>query len=180
MVTILEAASKACITKQKVRYWLELLDIEITKTEGKFYLPAGAVDLLISMQKAVTSGISPAVAAIEIKDIQALPVESPAPICNQDNHNDKSSARITELEKAVLLLASTVERQNQLLSEQAKQMVEQSKQLAVISTRLLPSPASKPLPVKVWQPSEKKAPQVNLLKKIWLELFNPMVLRATP
>ena len=173
MVTILEAASKACITKQKVRYWLELLDIEITKTEGKFYLPAGAVDLLISMQKAVTSGISPAVAAIEIKATQAFPVESPAPISSQDNQNDKSTARITELEKAVLLLASTVEKQNQLLSEQTKQ-------LAAISTRLLPPPESKPLPVKVWQPSEKKVPQVSLLKKIWLELFNPVMLRATP
>lgn len=173
MVTILEAASKARITKQKVRYWLELLDIEMTKAEGKFYLPAGAVDLLISMQKAVTSGASPAVAAIEIKATQALPVSSSEAISSQDNQNDKSAARITELEKAVLLLASTVERQNQLLSEQ-------SKQLAVISTRLLPLPASKPLPVKVWQPPEKKVPQVSLLKKIWLELFNPVVLRATP
>lgn len=173
MVTILEAASKARITKQKVRYWLELLDIEMTKTEGKFYLPAGAVDLLISMQKAVTSGASPAVAAIEIKATQALPISSPEAISCQDNQNDKSSARISELEKAVLLLASTVERQNQLLSEQ-------SKQIAALSTRLLPSPSNTPLTVNVWQPPEKKVPQVNLLKRIWLELFNPTMLRATP
>ena len=173
MVTILEAASKARITKQKVRYWLELLDIEMTKAEGKFYLPAGAVDLLISMQKAVTSGASPAVAAIEIKATQALPVSSSEAISSQDNQNDKSAARIGELEKAVLLLASTVERQNQLLSEQ-------SKQIAALSTRLLPSPSNKPLTLNVWQPPEKKVPQVSLLKKIWLELFNPVVLRATP
>ena len=173
MVTILEAASKARITKQKVRYWLELLDIEMTKAEGKFYLPAGAVDLLISMQKAVTSGASPAVAAIEIKATQALPVNPPEESCGQSNQNDKSAARITELEKAVLLLASTVERQNQLLSEQ-------SKQIAALSTRLLPSPSNKPLTLNVWQPPEKKVPQVNLLKRIWLELFNPTMLRATP
>ena len=173
MVTILEAASKARITKQKVRYWLELLDIEMTKAEGKFYLPAGAVDLLISMQKAVTSGASPAVAAIEIKATQALPVNPPEEICGQSNQNDKSAARITELEKAVLLLASTVERQNQLLSEQ-------SKQIATLSARLLPLPVNKPLPVKVWQPPEKKAPQISLLKRFWLELFNPTMLRATP
>jgi hypothetical protein len=173
MVTILEAASKARITKQKVRYWLELLDIEMTKTEGKFYLPTGAVDLLISMQKAVTSGLSPAVAAVEIKTTQALPVNSPEATCSQNNQDDKSTARITELEKAVLLLASTVEKQNQLLSEQ-------SKQIAAITTRLLPSPIKKPLPVKVWQPPEKKKPQANLLKRIWFELFNPTMLRATP
>lgn len=173
MVTILEAASKARITKQKVRYWLELLDIEMTKTEGKFYLPAGAVDLLISMQKAVTSGVSPAVAAMEIKATQALPVSSPEVISSQDNQNDKSATRITELEKAVLLLASTVEKQNQLLSEQ-------SKQIAVLSNRLLPSPSNKPLTVNVWQPPEKKVLQVSLLKRIWLELFNPTMLRATP
>lgn len=173
MVTILEAASKARITKQKVRYWLELLDIEMTKTEGKFYLPAGAVDLLISMQKAVTSGASPAVAAVEIKATQALPVSSPEETYSQSNQNDKSAARITELEKAVLLLASTVERQNQLLSEQ-------SKQIATLSARLLPLPVNKPLPVKVWQPPEKKAPPVSLLKRFWLELFNPVMLRAEP
>lgn len=104
---------------------------------------------------------------------QALSVNSPEATCSQNNQNDKSSARITELEKAVLLLASTVEKQNQLLSEQ-------SKQIAAITTRLLPSPIKKPLPVKVWQPPEKKKPQANLLKRIWFELFNPTMLRATP
>ena len=174
MVTILEAATSARITKQKVRYWLELLDVEITKNEGKFYLPTGAVDLLTSMQKAVASGISPAVAAIEIKAIQALPAKSPAPICNQDNH---TAGRIGELEKAVMLLAATVEKQTRVIEQQSVIIARQSSRLDLIAVKLLPQPGKN---VNVWEPQPRQTQNVSFFKRLWLELINPVALRVTP
>lgn len=174
MVTVLEAATRARITKQKVRYWLDLLEIETTRKEGKIYLPAAAVELLISMNNAVSAGLSPAVAAVEVKSVQALPVLNDLPIRNQDTAADK----IAGLEKAVLLMASTLEKQGKLLEQQAAVISMQSAKLDNLTARLLPPPPSKP--VQVWQPVEKKAPQVSWLKRAWLELINPVKLRATP
>lgn len=181
MVTILEAAAKSCLTKQRVRYWLDLLEIEITKKEGKFYLPAGAVDLLIAMQKAISGGLSPALAAVEVKAIHALPVEA-APICNQDDH---TADKIADLEKAVLLLAE----QNKILADQNKMLFDQNKvilsmvqaqgnKMDFIAAKLLPSPASNP--VKVWEPTTRQTQPLPFFKRLWLELIAPEQLRATP
>lgn len=179
MVTVLEAATRARITKQKVRYWLELLEIEPSKKEGKLYIHAAAVDLLVSMKKAISSGIAPAVAAVEIKNIHALPVESPAPICAQDD--EKSAARITELEKAILLLAES----NQGIIKQNQDLIVHVKTLAAIinkqSIKLNRISARLPEPPKVEACQPKKAvAKVPLLKRLWLELFDPIQLRATP
>ncbi len=180
MVTVLEAATRARITKQKVRYWLELLEIEPTRKEGKLYIHAAAVDLLEAMNKAVLSGIAPAVAAVEVKNIHALPVESPAPICTQDT---ESAARINELEKAVLLLAESnqaVMKQNQDLiakiGELAAIINKQSKKIDLIThtSKATAEPCHQQPRIK------KNAVNLPLYKRLWYELFNPEYLRATP
>lgn len=180
MITILEAATSARITKQKVRYWLQLLEIEPTRKEGKLYLPAAAVDLLTAMNKAVLSGIAPAVAAIEVKQLHALPVESPAPICAQDT---ESAARINELEKAVLLLAES----NQSILKQNQDLIAQVKGLAAIINK-----QSKKIDLITHTPKitaedshqqtriKKNTVNLPLFKRLWYELFNPEYLRATP
>lgn len=173
MITIREAAALADVSKDKCRYWLKLLDLEMVKQDGKLLLPGNAVNLLQAMKKIVDSGVSPVAAAVEVKSIHALPVVQEV---NQDNN---TADKIADLQKAVLLLASTVEKQNQILGEQSQLLSEQSKQLAALSTKLLPPPVEVK-PVKVWQPIEKPAPKVSWLKRAWLELINPTALRATP
>jgi len=170
MLTILEAATLAGVSKDKCRYWLKLLDLEMVKQDGKLFLPDHAADLLKVMKNSVDSGLSPVAAAQDVKNIHPLPtiqeVHQDAP-CKNDIVLDKLEA----LEKSVLFLAQTVERQNQVIADQAKQ-------ITLLATRLLPPPESKP--VNVWQPAARKPPQVSWLKRAWLELINPTALRATP
>lgn len=170
MLTILEAATLAGVSKDKCRYWLKLLDLEMIKQNGKLLLPGNAVDILQAMKKAVDSGLAPVAAAQDVKNIHALPTVQEF---HQDapDKNDIVLEKLEALEKSVLFLAQTVEKQNQVIADQAKQ-------INTLSIRLLPPPPSKP--VQVWQPVEKKAPQVSWLKRAWLELINPVKLRATP
>lgn len=170
MVTILEAATMAGLSKDKCRYWLKLLDLDATKQDGKLFLPAHAADLLQAMKKAVDSGMAPVAAAVEVKSIHALPVIQEV---NQDKqNNDIVLGKIADLEKSIMFLAQTVQQQSKIITDQANQ-------LAILSTRLLPPPVEVK-PVKVWQPIEKPAPKVSWLKRAWLELTNPQALRATP
>lgn len=178
MVTVLEAATRARITKQKVRYWLELLKIEPTRKEGKLYINAAAVDLLMAMNQAVLSGTAPALAAVEVKNIHALPVESPASIC--ENGNEKTAARINELEKAVLLLAES----NQAILQQNQDLIAQVKTLAAIINKqslnlnLISARLPEPAPIKQAEQPKRPVVKVPLLKRLWLELFDPVKLRA--
>jgi hypothetical protein len=170
MVTILEAATMAGLSKDKCRYWLKLLDLDATKQDGKLFLPAHAADLLQAMRKAVDSGMSPVAAAVEVKNIHVLPVIQEV---NQDKQsNDIVLVKIADLEKSIMFLAQTVQQQSKIITDQANQ-------LAILSTRLLPPP-SEVKPVKVWQPIEKPAPKISWLKRAWIELTNPQALRATP
>jgi len=175
-LAIIETSERLGISATQCRYWCKLLEIAITKEGRISFIPAGSENLLSAMKQAVDSGISPAVAAIETK----ATCSPPPPMTQQLETGSGVAERIADLEKAVMLLAE----QNKLLNDQNKSMIailqNQSLKLDNLTFRLLPSPVSKPLPVKVWQPAEKKAPQVNLLKRIWLELFNPTMLRATP
>lgn len=171
MLTILEAATLAGVSKDKCRYWLKLLDLEMIKQNGKLLLPGNAVDILQAMKKAVDSGLAPVAAAQDVKNIHALPTVQEF---HQDapGKNDIVLEKLEALERSVLFLAQTVEKQNQVIADQ-------SKQINTLSIRLLPPPRES-APVQVWQPTEKKAPQVSWLKRAWLELTNPVRLRASP
>lgn len=169
MITIREAAALADVSKDKCRYWLKLLDLEMVKQDGKLFLPTHAADLLQAMKKAVDSGMSPVAAAVEVKNIHVLPVVE---VSQDKQNNDIVLAKIADLEKSIMFLAQTVEKQNKVITDQAHQ-------LAILTARLLPPPVEVK-PVKVWQPIEKPAPKVSWLKRAWLELINPTALRATP
>lgn len=175
---LIDLAKKLSITPTQCRYWSKLCGIEIEKSGRISYLPESAERLLNAMSTAINGGLSPSVAANEVMANHA-PVESPAPIC--ENDNEKSAARIAELEKAILLLAES----NQAIMQQNNDLITQVKTLAGIinkqSTRLdtisarLPAPP----PVEPAQPRQSVA-KVPLLRRLWLELFNPESLRATP
>jgi hypothetical protein len=170
MITIREAATMAGLSsKDKCRYWIQLLNLEMVKQDGKLFLPAHSADLLLAMKKSVDSGMSPVAAAVEVKNIHVLPVVE----VNQDKqNNDIVLAKIADLEKSIMFLAQTVQQQSKIITDQANQ-------LAILSTRLLPPPVEVK-PVKVWQPIEKPAPKISWLKRAWIELVNPTALRATP
>jgi len=175
-LSIIEASEKLGLSPTQSRYWCKLLEIEITKEGRISFIPADSENLLSAMKQAVDSGISPAVAAIETK----ATCSPPLPMIQQLESGSAVAARIIDLEKAVMLLAE----QNKILNDQNKSMISilqsQSIKLDNLAAKLLPSLESKPLPVKVWQPEHKPAPKFSLFKKIWLELVNPVALRATP
>jgi len=170
MLSILEAAKSANLSKDKARYWLKLLDIEPIKKDRILLFPDDSSAMLEAMKNAVDSGLAPVAAAQDVKNIHALPTI-------QEFHQDAPGKnnivldKIESLERSVLFLAQTVERQNQVIADQAKQ-------ITILATRLLPPPQSKP--VKTWQPEKKEAPQLSWLKRAWLELINPEQLRAIP
>jgi hypothetical protein len=174
-IPITEAAKLAGITREQARYWSKLLDLPIEKDGRVSYLPAGSENLLAAMKKAVDSGLAPAVAAAEVKSVHALPVVNDSPIRNQDNAADK----IADLEKAVLLMASTLEKQGKLLEQQAAIIAMQSAKLDNLTAIMLPPPQPA-RPINVWQPVEKKAPNFSWIRRAWLELIDPVKLRATP
>lgn len=174
---LIDLAKKLSITPTQCRYWSKLCGIEIEKSGRISYLPESAERLLNAMSTAINGGLSPSVAANEVMANHA-PVESPAPIC--ENGNEKSAARLNELEKAVLLLAESnqaVMKQNQDLIAQVKELAaiisKQSMKLDRISARL-PAPA----PIKQAEQPKRPVVKVPLLKRLWLELFDPVKLRA--
>lgn len=175
-IPLTEAATLSGLTRDKARYWSGVLELPITKQGRVSYLPAGADRLLSAMRIAVDGGMSPAAAAVEVKSVHSLPVEKSSPICAAESD---TSARLADLEKAVMLLVE----QNKYLADGNKFLTDlvqaQAVKIDTLSAKLLPPPVAVE-PVNVWQPSAKKPPQVSWFKRAWLELFNPVMLRATP
>jgi hypothetical protein len=175
-IPLTEAATLAGLTRDKARYWSGVLELPITKQGRVSYLPAGADRLLSAMRIAVDGGMSPATAAVEVKSVHSLPVEKNAPICAIESN---TSARLADLEKAVMLLVE----QNKHLSDGNKFLTDlvqaQAVKIDTLSAKLLPPPANTK-PVEVWQPCRRSAPKVSWFRRAWLELFDPVQLRATP
>ncbi|RLC89162.1 MAG: hypothetical protein DRI37_04545 [Chloroflexi bacterium] len=178
MITILEAAKKLEITKDRCRHWFKLLEIKPTKKGRTLFLSHDEMNLLFIMKKGIDTKLSPLKAAQEIKELHVTPERAIEPIQKANNTNNK----IADLEKAVLLLAEQnkiISNQNQDLTDQNKTMLDmikmQDHKLSQIYKMLLPAPVKK---VKVWQPQPPQKIRVPLLKRIWLELTNPEALRA--
>ena len=171
VLTIREAANSARVSKEKARYWLKLMQIDLVKQDGKLYLADNAADLLQEMKKAIESGLTPAAAAVDVKNTYPLP-GVPADNSNQVNDNQVLQ-KIADLEASILFLAETVKGQNRVIESQSAKIA------ALVAT--LPAPECKSIPrVKVWQPEPRQAPQVSFLRRLWLQLFSPERLRAAP
>lgn len=177
-IPITEAAKLAGITREQARYWTRLLDLDMIKEGRVSYLAAGSENMLSAMAQAVKSGQAPSVAASEIKATFAAPAIVPP----EQPEQGELTARLNDLEKAVLLLVESNQRlsaDNKQLSERNSLLLDlvqrQSRKLDKIAARL-PAPPE-PAPIQKIQKTEAKLP---LFKRIWLELFNPQALRATP
>ena len=170
MITILEAATQSGITKQKVRYWVDLLEISITKKERKFYIPISSINLLIAIKESIYSGLSPSLAAKEVLSTFAIPQPSKALPVEKDK-------RLDSLENAVMLLVESnkkLSKENLYLKAQNTNILSK---LNILSINLLPT--RQVIAFKTWQPPIKQPAKVSFIKRLWLELFNPESLRAT-
>ena len=172
MVTILEAATQSGITKQKVRYWIDLLEIPITKKERRYYVPANSINLLVAMKESIYAGLSPSLASKEV--LSTFAILEPSKEVSLPVKEDK---RFDSLEKAIMLLVES----NKKLSEENLYLKVQNttilSKLNTLSINLLPS--RKAIAFKTWQPPITQPVKVSLIKRLWLELFNPESLRAT-
>lgn len=178
-IPITEAAKLAGITREQARYWSRLLDLDMVKDGRVSYLPSGAENMLLAMAQAVASGQAPSVAASEIKNTFAAPAIVP----EQPENNTAIIARLNDLESAVLLLVQsnqTLSAENKKLSEHNSALLDliqlQNRKLDKIAARL-PAPPPEVAPIRKIHKTEVKVP---LLKRLWLELFDPIQLRATP
>ncbi len=175
MITILEAAKQSDITKQKVRYWIDLLQIPITKRERKFYIPEESVKTLLEMKNAIGSGLSPSLAAKEIKETYAAPTTEKKELQVVDH-----TADLQEMQKAIMLLVESNKRlteDNKQLNNKLESVLKAVKKQSNIIDKLLPAPTPT-ITYKPWQPSEKKTPEYSFIKRFWYELVAPEKLRA--
>ena len=170
-LSITEAATQIGISRDKIRYWMKLLELEIIKEGRISYISLGAEKLLLVMAKSVSSGLAPSVAAKEVLNIHSLS-ETQEPEM-QTIHLNFVTDRIQSLEKAVMLLVE----QNKILSvtnvEQSKLL---NKRLDRIELKISPSTTKKQ--IEVWKPREVKCPQFSTIERIWYEVTNPAKLRA--
>lgn len=179
-IPITEAAKQAGITREQARYWSRLLDLEMIKDGRISYLAAGSENMLLAMAESVKSGQAPSVAASEIKNTFAAPAIVPP---EQPENNTAIIARLNDLESAVLLLVQsnqTLSAENKKLSEHNSALLDliqlQNRKLDKITARL-PAP---PEPAPIRKIQKTAVVKIPLLKRLWLELFNPQALRATP
>ena len=170
-LSVTEAATLIGISRDKIRYWTKLLELEIIKEGRISYISQGAEKLLLVMATSVSSGLAPSVAAKEVLNMHSLP-EVQQPETQTINHNLVTD-RIQSLEKAVMLLVE----QNKILSatnaEQSKLL---NKRLDRIEFKITPPTTNKQ--IEVWKPTEAKRPQFSTIQRIWYEVTNPEKLRA--
>jgi len=177
-ISLSEVANITGITKSKIKYWANLLNLEIKKQKRILFLPAGSEEILLAMAKAISGGLSPSSAAKEVLTVHALPT-----IQEEESKKidiDKLTDRISSLDQAIMLLveqnkslAATVENQNKVISANLRS---QEQQLKTIQLKLTPPVPQKH--VEVWKPAEPRRPKYSTIQRIWYEVMNPKKLRA--
>jgi len=172
-LSVTDAATLIGISRDKIRYWMKLLGLEITKKGRVSYISPGAEKLLLAMANSVSSGLAPSVAAKEVLHIHSVPESQQSEM--QTMNNSLVIDRIQSLEKAVMLLVE----QNKILSatnaEQSKLL---NKRLDRIEFKIAPPQTQKTKQIKVWKPTEPTRPKYSTLQRIWYEVTNPQKLRA--
>lgn len=166
-ITLVEAAKQAAVSRDKAKYWLELLGCCLFKEKQKSFVPLGAVVLLEAMRLAIESGLTPSAAAEHVKLTYADKQEPKEPTKALEVPDDavtRMSARIESLEKAVLMLVE--ENRNLVQRVGGMQM-------------LLMPPAKSTTAAIAWQPEKPKDPLEGMAwyQRIWVECFEPWRMR---
>lgn len=165
-ITLVEAAKQAAVSRDKAKYWLELLGCCLIKEKQKSFVPLGTVILLEAMRLAIESGLTPSAAAEHVKLTYSEKhvTQEPAKVPEvRDDAITRMTERIESLEKAVLML------------------VEENRNLAqrVGGMQILLAPPIKPAPAIAWKPEKLKSPLEGMTwyQKVWVEWFEPWRMR---
>ncbi|MDP1624278.1 MAG: hypothetical protein Q8L64_00760 [bacterium] len=157
-ISLIEAAAKAGVTRDKARYWVRLLGIEVEKKEGSLTVPSGTENLLEVMARAVKNGASPSIAALEVKNtFVPLPVKQEPPQVDY-------SQRFEGIEKVLFALV-----------EEIKTLKCENRALRI---QLIP-PEKPAMPVIPWKPEPPADPLEGLgfFERIWVQIVEPQKLR---
>ncbi|MBF0499268.1 MAG: hypothetical protein HQM09_04005 [Candidatus Riflebacteria bacterium] len=106
-VTLIEAAKEAGTTRDKAKYWLELLKCDLPMEKHKILVPVETVVTLKAMRIAIDSGLTPSAAAERIK-LQNMPATPASTIERRSVSSTpfdaitQMMARLDILEKAVM------------------------------------------------------------------------------
>lgn len=165
-ISLVNAANQAAVTRDKAKYWLELLGYCLIKEKQKSFVLLGAVVLLKAMRLAIESGLTPS-AAEHVKLSYSEKQEPKEPTKALEVPNDainKMATRIEALEKAVLMLVEENRTLNQRVSG--------------IQAFLMPS-AKPAMPMIPWQPEKPKDPLEGLAwyQRAWVQVFEPWKMR---
>jgi len=179
LLSITEASEKVKVSRDKIRYWAKLLNIEIIKKGRVSYIPETSNRLLLEVKKSVAAGLSPSLSAKEVLTTYAEPEQTKEIEVSVESTNN----RIESLERAIMLLAESNNRlteDNKVLRSQNETILEMvSKQARQLNKLTLNrSEPSKHKPVEVWQPPVKKVTNYSFITRFVLELFDPIKLRG--
>lgn len=166
-ISLMEAAKQAAVSRDKAKYWLELLGCCLIKEKQKSFVPLGTVVLLEAMRLAIESGLTPSAAAEHVKLTYTNQQDTKEPVKALEIPDDAVTRminRIESLEKAVLLLVD----ENRGLNQR----------VAGMQAFLMPPAKSEP-PSIPWQPEKPRDPLegMNWLQRIWVECFEPWKMR---
>jgi hypothetical protein len=166
-ISLVEAAKQAAVSRDKAKYWLELLGCCLIKEKQKSFVPLGAVVLLEAMRLAIESGLTPSAAAEHVKltySEKQAPKEPTKALEVPNDAVNKMAARIESLEKAVLMLVE----ENRTLNQR----------VGGIQAFLMP-PEKVAAPLIPWQPEKPKDPLEGLAwyQRVWVEYFEPWRMR---
>lgn len=157
-ISLIEAAAKAGVTRDKARYWVRLLGVEVEKEDGSLIVPSGTENLLEVMARAVKNGASPSIAALEVKNtFVPLPVKQAPPQVDY-------SQRFEGIEKVLFALV-----------EEIKTLKCENRALRI---QLIP-PEKPAMPVIPWQPENPKDPFEGMAwyQRAYVQIIEPWRMR---
>ena len=154
-----DVAREAQVTPDRVRYWLDLLEIEPIRQGRNRFISSNQARQVVAMARMISEGQSPQAAATLLRAASAsevVPSQPPPP---------DQTPRLEAIEKALVTLA-----------ERVGKLVEENQALRL---RLEPPPAEPPQQFEPWKPDVRPDPAEGMpwWRVAWLSLVAPEQLR---
>lgn len=162
-----DVAREAQVTPDRVRYWLDLLEVEPIRQGRNRFVTLDQARQVVAMARMVTEGQSPQAAAALLKAAPAPEVVPVQPMPAQPSASDQAP-RLEAIEKALVTLA-----------ERVGQLVEENQALRLRLEPPATLPADPPRPIRPWSPEPARDPAASMpwWKVAWLSLVAPEQLR---
>lgn len=181
MITITQAAMDIGVSPDQARYWCQLLSLATHKMGRNRYLDTHGVEQIREMCKMTITGKTPQeAAAILTATPVVVPTESA--MSAKQEPDIQLVARLEGIENALLVIA----KDNRVLREGMNRLVntitQQEQEIVALRLRLEPPPIPEfdpPKPVKAWEPVRLQPAPIPWYERLWLQMFNPEMLRIT-